>query len=120
MPALVTYIGALKMNRWDIPDWLECEVITRDRQCIYCGVSFELNAFFRGSMPTWEHIVNDAKIITRENIARCCSSCNASKGAKDLAIWLESAYCHAKGITYGNIADVARDTLNSPPSCDPA
>lgn len=29
-----------------------------------------------------EHIINDAKIIIRENIALCCCGCNASKGQK--------------------------------------
>lgn len=104
------------MNRWNIPDWLEREVIARDRQCIYCGVTFEPVGDFRGSKPTWEHIVNDARIINRENIARCCSSCNASKGAKDLAVWLESAYCRRRGITSETIAAVAKRALTNPPT----
>ena len=37
-----------------------------------------------------EHIVNDARIITRENIARCCFGCNASKGNRGLVAWLQS------------------------------
>jgi hypothetical protein len=59
-------------------------------------------------MATWEHIINDARIITRENIARCCASCNASKGAKPLSVWLESAYCKNRGITKDSVADVVR------------
>lgn len=102
------------MNRWNIPDWLEHEVIARDRQCIYCGVSFESVSETRGARPTWEHIVNDARIINRENIARCCSSCNASKGTKDLAVWLGSAYCQRRGITLETITAVAREALTNP------
>ena len=104
------------MNRWNIPEWLESEVVARDRQCIYCGVSFEPVGESRGSKPTWEHIVNDARIVNRENIARCCASCNASKGAKDLAVWLASAYCQRRGITREAIAVVARMALTNPPS----
>lgn len=104
------------MNRWNIPEWLELEVIARDRQCIYCGVSFESAPESRGARPTWEHIVNDARIVNRENIARCCSSCNASKGAKDLGVWLGSAYCQRRGIAPESIAEVAKRALVSPPS----
>jgi len=104
------------VNRWSIPNWLENEVIARDSQCIYCGVSFEPVPESRGARPTWEHIVNDARIINRENIARCCSSCNASKGAKDLGMWLGSAYCQRRGITPESIAEVAKRALASQPS----
>lgn len=104
------------MNRWNIPDDLEREVIARDRQCIYCGVRFEPVPESRGARPSWEHIVNDARIINRENIARCCSSCNASKGAKDLAVWLKSMYCLRRGITPETIAAVAKSALVNPPS----
>jgi len=62
-------------------------------------------------MATWEHIINEVRIITRENIARCCASCNASKGAKQLSVWLESAYCKNRGITKDLVADVVRRYL---------
>jgi hypothetical protein len=103
------------MNRWNIPNWLEQEVIERDRCCIYCGVEFRPLNPTKKSRPTWEHIVNDARIVSRENIARCCSSCNASKGAKELAVWLESAYCQKRGITRQTIAEVAKAALACPP-----
>ena len=104
------------MNRWKVPDWLEREVIARDLQCIYCGVSFVCSPESRGARPTWEHIFNDARIINRENIARCCSSCNASKGARDLAVWLASAYCQRRGIIPESIAAVAKSALADPSS----
>ena len=101
------------MNRWNIPCWLEQEVLARDAVCIYCGVDFSLPASARGTKPSWEHIVNDARIVTRENIARCCMSCNASKGAKELKIWLQSKYCMRKGIHEESVAQVVRNALSS-------
>src|SRR5208283_3749610 len=67
------------MNRWNIPTSLEQEVIERDKSCVYCGVAFGAE-----NRPSWEHIVNDARIITRENITLCCRACNSSKGVKPL------------------------------------
>lgn len=103
------------MNRWNIPDWLEREVLERDRKCVYCGIEFGGIKESRKSMPTWEHIVNDARIITRENIVRCCFSCNASKGARALAIWLASQYCIKRGITKHTVAEVVKKALIEPP-----
>ena len=99
------------MNKWNIPDWLEKEVKNRDRHCIYCHS--ELGEFeeIGKSKGTWEHIINDAKIINRDNIARCCVSCNASKGSKNLSDWLNSDYCKKKGITKDSVAEVVRNAL---------
>lgn len=102
------------MNRWGIPNWLETEVLSRDRCCIYCGLSFETSPESPGARPTWEHIINDARLVNRENIARCCFSCNASKGAKSLAVWLDSLYCQRRAINSESIADVARKSLAKP------
>ena len=99
------------MNRWNIPNWLEQEVVARDRNCIYCGVEFVSSRTERRSRPSWEHIVNDALIVNRENIALCCISCNASKGAKSLAAWLESTYCRRRSITSESIAEIAKSAL---------
>jgi len=67
-------------------------------------------------MVTWEHIVNDARIINRKNIARCCFSCNASKGTKKLSDWLKSDYCKKRGITRDTVAEVVKKALASHPS----
>jgi hypothetical protein len=99
------------MNRWNIPRWLEKEIEARDTRCVYCGVSFLRIATSQGERPSWEHIVNDETIITRENIARCCISCNASKGTKDLAGWLGSRYCVERGITPDTVAQVIKASL---------
>jgi len=101
-------------NRWGIPSWLENEVRSRDKHCIYCGVEMLDRMPLGGSrrsVATWEHIVNDARIVTRENIALCCSGCNSSKGTKSLADWLRSPYCETKGITPESIAPVAKQAL---------
>ena len=103
----------LNMNRWNIPNWLEQEVISRDRHCVYCGVEFLPSSETKGSKPSWEHIVNDAGIVTSDNIARCCLACNSSKGTKELAAWLHSKYCKKKGITEETVAKVVRKALAS-------
>lgn len=104
------------MNRWNIPAPLEAEILARDAACIYCGIVFILGDTSRRTKATWEHIVNDARIISRQNIARCCASCNASKGARELSEWLLSSYCARKGIAKSTMAEVARIALANPPS----
>ena len=102
------------MNRWGIPAWLEAEVRTRDHRCVYCGVDMVEKTPPGGSrrnVASLEHIVNDASIVTRENIALCCTACNASKGTKDLSDWLNSEYCRKNGITEETVADIARSAL---------
>lgn len=104
----------VRVNGWNIPDWLEREVKERDRTCVYCGVRMIERMPRRGprrSVATWEHIVNDASIVTRENIARCCVACNSSKGTKKLADWLGSSYCKKHGITKDSVAPVVRAAL---------
>jgi hypothetical protein len=94
------------MNRWNIPAWLEQEIILRDKACVYCGVLFDA-----GIRPSWEHIVNDELIITRENVALCCRSCNSSKGIKLLTVWLESTYCKRRGINRQTVAEIVKKAL---------
>ena len=65
------------MNNWNIPDWLEKEVLERDKYCVYCGVHMINKMPRRGprkTVATWEHIINDENIVNRENIARCPDS----------------------------------------------
>lgn len=101
------------MNQWNIPEWLEKEVIERDKVCVYCSMEFSSAKESKKSMATWEHIVNDARIITRENISRCCFSCNSSKRAKELSLWLESTYCKNKGISKDTVASVVKQALEN-------
>ena len=102
------------MNRWGIPSWLEEEVKARDKNCVYCGVQMVEKVpegTSRRTLATWEHIINDSSIITRENIARCCCACNSSKGAKDLAEWIQSEYCKTYAITAETVTAVIRIAL---------
>lgn len=73
-------------NRWNIPQWLEQEIRSRDKHCVYCGFLFGVLHAPRQEQASWEPIVNDARIISRENFTQCCVGCNASKGAKDLEV----------------------------------
>jgi biotin synthase-like enzyme len=108
--------GKGEMNKWKIPDWLEQEVKGRDRRCVYCGIEFGSSKDSKKSMATWEHIINDATIINRENIARCCFACNASKGTKKLSDWLKSDYCKKRGITKDTVAEVVKKALDVHPN----
>lgn len=107
------------MNRWGIPAWLERDVRQRDKKCVYCGIPMleSLPADgSRTSVATWEHIINDVTIVTRENIARCCAPCNSSKGTKPLSLWIESSYCRRCGIGRDTVADVVKQALNATPN----
>ena len=100
-------------NNWNIPDWLENEVRKRDRACVYCGIEFTPAKVSKNSAVSWDHIINDAKIITRENIVLCCCGCNASKGQKQLSIWLQSNYCKDRGITADSVAPIIKQAIAS-------
>ena len=98
-------------NNWNIPSWLENEVRERDKSCVYCGVEFTPISECRKTASSWEHIINDATIVTRENIALCCIGCNASKGQKDLLVWLSSKYCKDRGIGLNSVSPVIRAAI---------
>jgi hypothetical protein len=98
-------------NSWNIPQWLEDEVRARDKKCVYCGVEFTSTKISKKSASSWEHIINDAKIINRENIALCCCGCNASKGQKKLLIWLESKYCQDRNINKETVSEIIKKAL---------
>ena len=102
-------------NKWGIPKGTEDIVIKRDLDCVYCRVNFSIKHQSRKTKPTWEHIVNDIRMTTIENISLCCTSCNASKGAKLLEDWLNSSYCSSKGITRKTVAIVIKNALINPP-----
>jgi hypothetical protein len=102
------------MNKWGIPDWLEKEVRERNKRCVYCGVKMIEKMPKDGNrkaVATWEHIINDASNISRENIALCCVACNASKGTKNLSDWLEYSYCKKKGINKDTVAEIIKNAL---------
>ena len=98
-------------NNWNIPEWLENEVRERDIVCVYCGNDFTLAKVSKRSASSWEHIINDAKIITKENIALCCCGCNASKGQKRLSAWLQTKYCDEHGISPETVAPMIKQAI---------
>lgn len=102
-------------NKWGIPIEVEKIVLSRDKSCVYCGINFTKDDKSRKTKQSWEHIVNDIRINGTDNIALCCMSCNASKGAKLLEIWLQSKYCKDKGITKDNVALVVKKALKNKP-----
>ncbi|QDV54612.1 hypothetical protein Mal33_05670 [Rosistilla oblonga] len=102
------------MNSWGIPLDMETAIRERDQACVYCGIAFlkaDANGGSRKRVATWEHIENDARIVTLENIALCCNSCNASKGAKELVVWLASDYCQRESISGDSVASVVQAHL---------
>lgn len=98
-------------NKWNIPQWLELEVRSRDKFCVYCRKIFTSAKISKKSAASWEHIINDAGFITPENIALCCCACNASKGQRPLEIWLNSTYCKEHGISEKTVAPIIRQAL---------
>lgn len=98
-------------NRWGIPKWMEEEIRARDVQCVYCRRPFSTTQDSVKSSSSWEHIINDASIISLDNIALCCRGCNASKGQKELKVWLSSNYCKENGISPGTVSPIIRKAL---------
>lgn len=95
-------------NSWGIPNNIEKLVLERDQHCVYCGCEFGTE---RSKKRSWEHITNDIKITTLDNIALCCVGCNASKGNKELSTWFYSENARKRGITSDTIAEVIRVAL---------
>ena len=109
------------MNRWGIPDRLEKEVKGRDKACVYCGIQMIEQMPPHGprkGVATREHIINDASIVTRENVARCCVACNSSKGTKKLSDWIQSSYCKKRGINKDTVAEVVKNALRTTREAD--
>jgi len=100
-------------NNWTIPVWLETEVRERDKTCVYCRVKFTPAKVSRKSVASWEHIINDATIISRENTVLCCCSCNASKGQKQLSVWLRTKYCKVRGITSASVVSMIKQAISN-------
>ena len=108
--------GGVQMNKWHIPESLENEVRARDIHCVYCGVRMiekALKGASRKTVATWEHIINDESIVTHENIALCCTSCNASKGARELSEWIHSSYCKKRRISEDTVAEIIKKMLRT-------
>ena len=92
---------------------LEREVRLRDTECVYCRVPMSRPAATgpRASAATWGAHHQRRRGHYRENIALCCSSCNSSKGTRQLSAWLDSSYCKRRGMTKDTVADVVKHAL---------
>ncbi len=100
-------------NKWNIPDWLEIEVRQRDKTCVYCGTVFTSPKVSTKTAQSWEHIINDAKILSIDNIALCCRGCNSSKGQKKLSDWLSSKYCKERNISAESVAEIIKKAIKN-------
>ncbi|WP_394182893.1 hypothetical protein [Marinomonas posidonica] len=100
-------------NSWNIPSWLEYEIRARDKVCVYCGVEFTSAKVSKKTCASWEHIINDARIISKDNIALCCCGCNSSKGQKKLSDWLQTKYCVTKSITPQTVAPIIKQAIQN-------
>ncbi|ENW22051.1 HNH endonuclease [Acinetobacter haemolyticus] len=98
-------------NNWHIPADLEREIRQRDRACVYCGNEFLSHKESIKASASWEHIINDASIITRENICLCCRGCNSSKGQKKLLVWLQTKYCKQRNITEKTVSFIIKQAI---------
>ncbi len=85
-------------KRWKIPVETAEAVIQRDTCCVYCGCEFDNSV--RSRKASWEHIINDIRLCEPDNIALCCVGCNASKGVKELDVWLETKKAQERGARY--------------------
>jgi hypothetical protein len=99
-------------TKYRIPDRVVRHVARRDKSCVYCKLRFRIGARSRSNLASWEHMDDDSlKHPKLWNIALCCGRCNASRGAKGLADWFDSAYCRKKNISRQTVAPVIRRYL---------
>lgn len=102
-------------NNYNIPDWLEEKVRSRDTSCVYCHVKLKEYPRTKGTpsdKATFEHVDNDGP-PSEGNIVMCCASCNASKGVKKLSSWFDSQYCKKKNIGKETVANVIRKFIET-------
>ncbi len=101
------------MNKWGIPEWLEEKVKKRDKRCVYCDKKMREYKHTKGTpkdKATWEHI-DDNGPNSELNVVRCCLSCNASKGIKNLTKWFDSSYCKKNKINKHTVANIVQRFL---------
>jgi len=62
-------------------------VDNRDKKCVYCGCEF-IEDPKSNRYRTYDHL-DPFKPHSKENTVRCCSSCNSSKGERNVWEWLK-------------------------------
>lgn len=105
--------GAFKVHDYDVRRWEMVQA--QNNTCMYCGATSPRFSFDKSEL---DHIVprrgpgSDSK---RTNMAAVCPECNAAKSNTPFAVWVNSDYAKAHGITMD--ATVARvNQLMFPPS----
>jgi len=79
-------VGIDMANSWNIPKWLEKEIRERDKVCVYCGKAFTATKASRKSSSSWEHIINDAKLVTRKILLFAVVVAMQAKGKKTICL----------------------------------
>lgn len=69
-------------NNWNIPAELEKEVRERDKACVYCRNEFLSHKESAKASASWEHIINNASIITREKYLSLLPRLQRKQGSK--------------------------------------
>ena len=97
-------------NAYDISFELETFIRRKYKNCIYCGIKLKNSKKNYHDKATIEHIDNIVRHRTKDNLAMCCNSCNASKGKLPLWNWLRKGYCIKKDVKT-EMAPIARNFL---------
>ena len=99
-------------NRFGIPRDIESAIRARDVQCVYCRKAMlPTSSELRAEWATIEHLDHLPPFAyrvgqTEDDFAIACGSCNSSRGAKPLAIWVAN-----RGIA-DTVAPVVKAYLN--------
>src|SRR3989344_4547350 len=93
-------------NKYGIPEKELKKIRERDTYCVYCHKMMYDYSHAIGSpsdKATIEHFYppyNDPSTV-----AYCCSSCNSSRGPKELLDWFKTKYCKDNNINEKTIAE---------------
>ena len=99
-------------NNYGIPDKIEQEIRTRDKQCVYCRILMKQPPHAKGSTgATIEHFDDDGPLTEKHNLAICCRRCNSSKGTRSLSDWLEKPYCQGKKINKESVSGPVKEYI---------
>ena len=100
-------------NKYGIPEEDEKEIRVRDKTCVYCHKTMKVfgTKGSRRDSATIEHLNNDGPFDKKYNLAICCSSCNSSRGDKDLLAWFKTSYCIERNINKDTVAKPVKEYI---------
>lgn len=106
------------MKRFGIPAEVERRLRERDASCVYCKKDFSNSS--QRDKPTIEHLNENPPFfwqdgLTEAGLAKCCWSCNSSRGRKTLTDWLRTPYCtnRDRPINHDTVATPVKRFLRS-------